>query len=176
MSPRGRVDRANGGNGRDGGDGATTVVEPVTITIREQTVVDWPRFPHRGLMIDSSRHFLPPTAVMGVVEAMAYNKLSVLHWHLTDYQSFPVESKTFPRLAQGAFRLADQCRSPLNPMPNETHPGWHRASFPPQTAPLTRCTYTHADLREVVAFAKDRGVRVVPEFDTPSHANSWAVG
>ena len=45
-----------------------------------------------------------------------------------------------------------------------------------QAHPLTKCTYSHDDLRAVVAFARDRGIRVVPEFDTPSHVASWAVG
>jgi hexosaminidase len=69
------------------------------LNIAEQTIVDWPRFPHRGVMIDSSRHFLPVPAVLGFVEAMSYSKLNVLHWHLTDAQSFPVESSSFPNLS-----------------------------------------------------------------------------
>lgn len=143
------------------------------MSINEQTVVDWPRFPHRGVMIDSSRHFLPVQAVLGFVEAMSYSKLNVLHWHLTDAQSFPVESTSAPNLTAGAFDISNECRSLVNIMPNETNPGWHRV---PQHPPLTRCTYTHEDLRAVVAFAKDRGVRVVPEFDTPAHAASWVGG
>ena len=63
------------------------------MTIAEQTVVDFPRFAHRGVMLDSSRHFLPVAALTGFLEAMSYSKLNVLHWHLTDAQSAPLGSQ-----------------------------------------------------------------------------------
>ena len=105
---------------------------------------DAPRFAHRGMLLDSARHFLPLDTLEAHIDAMASVKLNVLHWHLVDFQSFPVDSQAAPRLVQGAY-------SP-------------------------RETYSLADLAHVVAYAKDRGVRVVPEIDTPGHSYSWHVG
>ena len=107
------------------------------------TIRDKPRFPWRGLMLDSSRHFQPMPQVLQQLDAMEMVKLNVLHWHLSDDQGFRAESHKFPKLQQmgsdGRF-------------------------------------YTQAEMREVVAYARDRGIRVVPEFDMPGHARSWFVG
>ena len=67
-------------------------------------VADAPRFAYRGLLIDSSRHFLPLAQVLHTIDALAYSKLNVLHWHLVDSISFPCGSDTYPGLAQhGAY-------------------------------------------------------------------------
>ena len=95
-------------------------------------------------MLDTARHFLPVSFIVGFLEAMSYSKLNVLHLHLTDSQSFPVESSTYPKLTDAAFKLSNGCRSLANPMPNESHvwngkvpKGWHRQR---QEEPLTNCT------------------------------------
>ncbi|GBG59261.1 hypothetical protein CBR_g32276 [Chara braunii] len=64
---------------------------------------DSPRFPHRGLLIDTSRHFQPLATIKGVVDSMSYAKLNVLHWHLVDTESFPLEVPKYPSLWDGAF-------------------------------------------------------------------------
>ena len=106
-------------------------------------IEDKPRFPWRGLMIDSSRHFIPVDVIKRNLDAMAAVKLNVLHWHLSDNQGFRVESKRFPKLqgmgSDGLF-------------------------------------YTQDQVREVIAYARDRGIRVVPEFDMPGHSTAWFVG
>lgn len=107
------------------------------------TIDDKPRFPWRGLMIDSSRHFIPLPVILHNLDAMEAVKLNVFHWHLSDDQGFRVESKLFPLLqgkgSNGQF-------------------------------------YTQDQIREVIDYARDRGIRVVPEFDMPAHATSWLVG
>lgn len=104
---------------------------------------DQPRFPWRGLMIDVSRHFMPVAAIERNLDGMEAVKLNVLHWHLSDYQGFRVESRRFPLLQQkGSDGLY----------------------------------YTQDQIRSVIAYARDRGIRVVPEFDMPGHATSWFVG
>lgn len=107
------------------------------------SIQDKPRFPWRGLLIDSSRHFTPIDVIQHNLDGMAALKLNVLHWHLTDYQGFRVESKRFPKLQEmGSDGLY----------------------------------YTQDQLREIIGYARDRGIRVVPEFDMPGHSTSWFVG
>ncbi|CAI6002594.1 unnamed protein product [Closterium sp. NIES-65] len=80
----------------------------VTIHGVPLTVEDSPRFHHRGLLIDTARHFLPVVEIERVLDAMSYAKLNVLHWHLVDAQSFPIETPSFPRLWEGAFSQAER--------------------------------------------------------------------
>ncbi|CAI5480611.1 unnamed protein product [Closterium sp. Yama58-4] len=80
----------------------------VTIYGVPLTVDDAPRFHHRGLLIDTARHFLPVVEIERVLDAMSYAKLNVLHWHLVDAQSFPIETPSFPRLWEGAFSQAER--------------------------------------------------------------------
>ena len=107
-------------------------------------IEDSPRFPWRGLMMDSSRHFMPVEVVKRNLDAMAAVKMNVFHWHLSDNQGFSIESKKFPRL----HRMGSQ-----------------RGDY-----------YTQNQVREIIAYARTRGIRVVPEFDMPGHATSWMVG
>jgi hexosaminidase len=73
-------------------------------TILETKIVDSPRFPWRGLLIDTSRHWLPVESILDVIRAMSYSKLNTLHWHIVDGQSFPLESAVYPLLSlQGAY-------------------------------------------------------------------------
>lgn len=108
------------------------------------TIQDAPKFPWRGLLIDTSRHFEPILSIYRTIEAMTYAKMNTLHMHLVDQQSWPIETPAYPAL-------------------------WTAAWSPEER-------YTTEDLRGVVEYARQRGVRVVPEFDTPGHAASVCTG
>ena len=107
-------------------------------------VTDAPRFAYRGLLIDTSRHFLPVAHIKHVIDALALCKLNVLHWHVVDSISFPCGSRTHPELAE-------------------------KGAFDPSAI------YSVSDLAAVVAYAKDRGVRILAEWDLPGHG-SWGKG
>jgi len=107
------------------------------------TIQDQPRFPWRGLMIDSARHFIPLDVIRRNIDGMEAVKLNVFHWHLSENQGFRAESKKYPKLHElGSDALY----------------------------------YTQDEIRDLVAYARDRGIRVVPEFDMPGHSTAWFVG
>ncbi|KAK3135557.1 hypothetical protein QOZ80_5BG0420340 [Eleusine coracana subsp. coracana] len=72
------------------------------------TILDTPRFPYRGLLIDTSRHFLPVPVIKSVIDSMTYSKLNILHWHIVDEQSFPLEIPSYPKLWNGAYSYSER--------------------------------------------------------------------
>ncbi|HZR66451.1 MAG TPA: family 20 glycosylhydrolase [Terriglobales bacterium] len=118
-------------------------VTPQGFAVPAVVIDDKPRFPWRGLMIDSGRHFMPVEVIKRNLDGMAAVKMNVFHWHLSENQGFRVESKKFPKLQEmGSDGLY----------------------------------YTQEQVRDVIDYARDRGIRVIPEFDMPGHSTSWFVG
>ncbi|MEV4349604.1 beta-N-acetylhexosaminidase [Actinoplanes sp. NPDC049596] len=119
------------------------------------TVTDQPRFAWRGVMLDVARHFMPVADVLRFIDLAAFHKLNVLHLHLTDDQGWRVEVPGRPRLTTiGAWRPS----SMLGARVHARDDGRPHGGF-----------YTTEDLREIVAYALDRHVTVVPEVDMPGH-------
>eukprot|EP00026_Physarum_polycephalum_P006198 Phypoly_transcript_06240.p1 GENE.Phypoly_transcript_06240~~Phypoly_transcript_06240.p1 ORF type:complete len:563 (+),score=57.06 Phypoly_transcript_06240:67-1755(+) len=82
---------------------ANTSFSGLTISGAPWIIRDAPRYMHRGLLIDTSRHYLNVTTILRAIDALSYSKMNVLHWHLTDAQSFPLITQSFPNLANGRF-------------------------------------------------------------------------
>ena len=128
--------------------GLQTLLQLVTVTpdgfgVSAVSIQDQPRFPWRGLMIDSGRHFTPLAVLERNLDGMEAVKLNVFHWHLSENQGFRVESHKYPKLHEmGSDGLY----------------------------------YTQDEIRGLIAYARDRGIRVVPEFDMPGHSTAWFVG
>lgn len=129
------------------------------------TITDAPRFAYRGLMIDCSRHFWPLDYLKRQVDAMAYFKLSRLHLHLTDAGGWRLEIKKYPRLTQEtAYRTASGWTEWWNNASNRRycHKGDEGAygGF-----------YTQKEMRELVAYAAQRHITIIPEIEMPGHSD-----
>jgi len=123
-------------------------------------VEDWPRFRWRGCLLDVARHFMPKAGVLRFLDLMAAHRLNVLHFHLTDDQGWRIEVPAFPRLTEvGAWRAGSWVGRPPNGTPG--HDGRPHGGY-----------YTVDDLREIVAYAAERHITVVPEIDVPGHSQA----
>jgi hexosaminidase len=123
-------------------------------------VTDHPRFGWRGVLLDVARHFMPKYEVFRFIDQMAAHKLNRLHLHLTDDQGWRIEVPAFPRLTTvGSWRTG----SWVGRQPDGTseHDGRPHGGF-----------YPTADMREIVAYARERHVMVVPEVDVPGHSQA----
>jgi hexosaminidase len=118
-------------------------ITPKSFSVPAVSIDDKPRFPWRGLLIDSGHRFVPLSVVKRNLDGMEAVKLNVFHWRFADNQGFHLESKKFPLLQEkgsgGVY-------------------------------------YSQDEVREIISYARDRGIRVVPEFDMPCHTTSWFLG
>jgi hexosaminidase len=134
-------------------------VTGVTWTVPFVQITDYPRFAWRGLMFDVSRHFFTKAEVKHFIDDMVRYKFNLLHLHLTDDEGWRVEIKSLPRLTTvGAYNVkkVGDFGSFTPPTPDEPR---NYGGF-----------YTQDDIRELVAYAKDRYVNIMPEIDVPGHS------
>lgn len=115
------------------GRGGLIVEQPVSIK-------DAPLYPYRGILLDTGRNFLSLPKIKEQIDGMSLSKLNVLHWHLDDDQSWPVEVAAYPEMTKDAYS--------------------------------SREVYTHGNIQDVISYARNRAVRVIPEIDMPGHASS----
>ena len=119
-------------------------------------ILDYPRFPWRGFMLDVARHFAPPDQVKRLLDTMAFYKLNVFHWHLSDDQGWRIEIPGYPALtAKGAWRGAGEAV----PAWREDHSDARYGGF-----------YTADEVRDIVRYAAERHIVIVPEIDMPGHS------
>lgn len=133
--------------------------KPVVWEVPAVSVLDHPRFKWRGLMLDVSRHFFTVEEVKKYIDQMVKYKFNVFHWHLSDDQGWRVEIKSLPKLTgTGAWRVP------------RTGVWW---SFDPpreHELPTDGGFYSQEEIRDIVKYAADRYVTILPEIDVPGHS------
>lgn len=134
-------------------------LQNISWKIPEATITDFPRFKWRGLMLDVSRHFFAKDYVKAYIDQMARYKFNRFHWHLTDDNGWRLEIKSLPKLTEvGAWRVPRTgtfgSHEPPKPGEKTTYGGF----------------YTHEDIKEIVQYALDRHIQVLPEIDVPGHS------
>ncbi|KAH8553304.1 glycoside hydrolase superfamily [Umbelopsis sp. PMI_123] len=108
-------------------------------------IKDAPVFPYRGVMLDTARNYYTVDDILRTIDGMSYNKMNVFHWHITDSQSFPLLLESVPELGEkGAYTLHGKLLG-----------------------------YTKKDVKRIIKYARERGVRIVPELDMPAHTAAW---
>jgi hexosaminidase len=124
-------------------------------------IMDYPRFGWRGLMFDVSRHFFTKEEVKQFIDDMVRYKYNILHWHLTDDEGWRIQIKSLPRLTEVGAWNVKRVGTFGNFVPPTNDEPRNYGGF-----------YTQEDIREVVAYARDRYVNIVPEVDIPGHSLS----
>ncbi|MBR5476883.1 MAG: beta-N-acetylhexosaminidase [Bacteroidaceae bacterium] len=120
-------------------------------------IVDEPRFSWRGFMLDEGRHFYGKEEIKKIIDVMAAYKMNRFHWHLTEDQGWRIEIKKYPKLTEvGAWRDSKVCAWG-DVKPDGIRYGGY---------------YTHEDIKEVVEYAKERFVEIIPEVDIPGHSQA----
>lgn len=134
-------------------------IQPEQWHIPYVEIRDVPKFAWRGMMLDVSRHFFTKEEVKRFIDELAEYKMNVFHWHLTDDQGWRIEIKAYPRLTEvGAFRAA------------RVGQWWQREPQQPGEAATYGGFYTQEEVKEVLDYAAERFVRVIPEIDVPGHS------
>ena len=137
----------------------TTACNDVKIPVLE--ITDYPRVGWRGLMLDVARHFFTVDEVKQYIDKMVRYKYNMLHWHLTDDEGWRIEIKSLPKLTSvGAWRVEKT--------------GWF-GSFAPAKSDEPKNYggyYTQEQIKDVIAYAKERHVQIMPEIDVPGHSSA----
>ena len=121
------------------------------------TVTDFPRFRYRGFMIDVGRHFFPVSYLKQMTDLMALHNINYFHWHLTEDQGWRIEIKKYPKLTEiGSKRDSTIIDWETKKFDGKPHSGF----------------YTQDEAREIVRYAADRFITVVPEIDLPGHTTA----
>lgn len=139
-------------------DEKTLKTKTPNFSIPQVTIKDEPRFQYRGMHLDVSRHFFPVDFVKKYIDYLAYHKLNTFHWHLTDDQGWRIEIKKYPSLTNiGSWRNGTIIgRYPGAGSDNKGYGGY----------------YTQEQIKEVVKYAKERFIEVIPEIEMPGHGSA----
>jgi len=133
---------------------ATPIGENITVLYPAVTINDQPRFAYRGMMLDVARHFMPVDFVKTYIDILALHNINRFHWHLTDDQGWRIEIKKYPKLTQiGSVRKQTVIGKNTGKYDSKEHSGF----------------YTQDQIKEIVNYAADRHITVIPEIDLPGH-------
>lgn len=130
--------------------------KPIQLAV--QSIKDSPRFSWRSFMLDEARFFKGETEVLRLLDVMAELKMNVFHWHLTDDQGWRIEIKKYPRLTQIGSKRKDSQAGHFN---SKTYIGEAHEGF-----------YTQKQIKRILAYARERHIKVVPEIEMPGHATA----
>jgi hexosaminidase len=137
-------------------------VAGVAWTMPAVRIEDKPRFSWRGMHLDVCRHFMPREFVKKYIDLLALHKMNTFHWHLTDDQGWRLEIRKYPKLTEaGAWRKETVVGHQPDRMQDAKYDAVPHGGF-----------YTQDDIREIVAYAADRYITVVPEIEMPGHAQA----
>ncbi|RZM28427.1 MAG: glycoside hydrolase family 20 [Pedobacter sp.] len=155
------------GNSRKGLiHGLTTFSQLVTyadgrIVVPGCEIADYPGFQWRSFMLDEARHFQGKEVVMKLLDEMAMLKMNIFHWHLVDDQGWRIQIDKYPRLTQiGSRSNFSQIASKVTPLDSA------------KVSKLPRWYYTKSEIREIIRYATERGIDIVPEIEVPGHVSA----
>lgn len=122
------------------------------------TITDYPRFQYRGMHLDVGRHFFGPNEVKKYIDYLAFHKFNTFHWHLTEDQGWRMEIKRYPKLTSvGGFRNG----TVIGHYPGTGNDSIHYGGF-----------YTQKEVKEIVKYAQDRYIIIIPEIEMPGHSSA----
>ncbi|MHC4924675.1 MAG: family 20 glycosylhydrolase [Planctomycetota bacterium] len=128
-----------------------------SISVPAMVIEDAPRFPYRGTMLDVGRHFFGPDFVKGYIDQLARYKINRFHWHLTEDQGWRIQIDAYPRLTEvGSQRAETMVERNFDPYVGDGTP---YGGF-----------YTKDEIRDIVAYAEERFITIVPEIEMPGHS------
>ncbi|KJY83655.1 beta-hexosaminidase [Vibrio galatheae] len=131
--------------------------EKQNLTVPYVRITDTPRFKYRGMMLDCARHFHSVDMVKRLINQLAHYKFNTFHWHLTDDEGWRLEIKALPQLTKvGAYRGKGTQLEPQFSHLADVYGGY----------------YTQQEVKEVIAYAEQRGINVIPEIDIPGHCRA----
>lgn len=128
------------------------------LSIPQLEITDYPRFAYRGMHLDVCRHFFPVSFVKRYIDYLAYHKLNTFHWHLTDDQGWRIEIKKYPGLTSVGSKRNGTI---IGRYPGEGSDNTPYGGF-----------YTQEEIKEVVQYAKERYIEVIPEIEMPGHSSA----
>jgi hexosaminidase len=118
------------------------------------SIIDYPRFGYRGMMLDASRHFAPVDFVKKFIDILALHNINTFHWHLTDDQGWRIEIKKYPKLTEiGSIRTETIVGKSKKDYDGKPHGGF----------------YTQKEIKEIVDYAQKQYITIIPEIDLPGH-------
>ena len=130
----------------------------IQFEIPQLAIKDYPRFQYRGMHLDVGRHFFDVDFIKKYIDFLAYQKYNTFHWHLTEDQGWRIEIKRYPRLTSvGGFRNG----TIIGHYPGTGNDNTREGGF-----------YTQAQIKEIVKYAQDRYITVIPEIEMPGHASA----